>query len=128
MAEAGFDFMSILPLVLIFIVFYFLLIRPQQKQMKERKAMLAALSKGDHVVTNGGIMGKITAIDEHDILSVEIAKGVEVKVMRAMVSSVAAKTDAVSVEADEKPAAKKKAPAKKPAAKKKAPAKKAAKK
>ena len=120
MLESGFDFMSLMPLILIFVVFYFLLIRPQQKQMKERKNMLASLSRGDHVVTNGGLMGKITKIDEVEI-SVEIAKDVEVKVMRGMVNSVVLKTASASEEpakAVSKPAKKKTLAVKKKTAKK----------
>src|SRR3546814_5765131 len=57
---AGFDLVSLLPLVLIFVVFYFLLIRPQQKKVKEHKAMVQALRHGDRVVTSGGIVGQVT--------------------------------------------------------------------
>jgi len=121
MAEGGFDFMSLLPLILIFVVFYFLLIRPQQKQMKERKQMLSSLSRGDHVITNGGIMGKIIKIEDHDILIVEIAKNIEVKVMRSMVNSLTSKPTIVSqsdkkITKPKKPAASK---SKKTASKKK---------
>jgi len=79
------------PLILIFVVFYFLLIRPQQKRMKEHREMVAALSKGDEVVTAGGIVGKVVKVDEGE-LQVEIATGVKVRVMRATVSEVRSRT------------------------------------
>ena len=79
--------MQLLPLILIFVVFYFLLIRPQAKRAKEHKAMVAALAVGDEVVTSGGILGKVTEAGEQ-FLSVEVAEGVRVKVQRHTVSSV----------------------------------------
>ena len=80
-------FMQLLPLILIFVVFYFLLIRPQAKRAKEHKAMVAALAVGDEVVTNGGIIGKVAEAGEQ-FLTVEIAEGVQVKVQRHTVSTV----------------------------------------
>jgi len=80
-------FTGLLPIVLIFVVFYFLLIRPQQKRAKEHKNMVAALGVGDEVLTSGGILGKITRLDEQ-WLRVEVAKGVELSVARATVSQV----------------------------------------
>jgi preprotein translocase subunit YajC len=79
--------MQLLPLILIFVVFYFLLIRPQAKRAKEHKSMVAALAVGDEVVTSGGILGKVTEAGEQ-FLSVEVAEGVRVKVQRHTVSSV----------------------------------------
>jgi preprotein translocase subunit YajC len=79
--------MQLLPLILIFVVFYFLLIRPQAKRAKEHKAMVAALAVGDEVVTSGGILGKVTEAGEQ-FLSVEVAEGVRVKIQRHTVSSV----------------------------------------
>ena len=79
------------PLVLIFVVFYFLLIRPQQKRMKEQRAMLSAIRRGDRILTGGGIIGTVTRASE-DELTVEIAEGVRVKVMRSTVQTVLAKT------------------------------------
>jgi preprotein translocase subunit YajC len=90
-ATAG--LMSFLPLVLIFVVFYFLLIRPQQKKLKEHKSMLEALRRGDRVVTGGGIIGTITKIGSDDELVVEIAEGVRVRVLRSTVNMVLAKTE-----------------------------------
>ena len=84
---------SLLPLVLIFVVFYFLLIRPQQKKQKIHREMLEALRRGDRVVTAGGIVGTITKASETE-LTVEISEGIKVKVMRGMISDVLAKTEA----------------------------------
>jgi preprotein translocase subunit YajC len=80
-------FVQLLPLVLIFVVFYFLLIRPQAKRAKEHKAMVAALAVGDEVVTSGGMLGKITETGEQ-FLTVEVAEGVRVKVQRHTVGTV----------------------------------------
>ena len=81
----GSGLIGILPMVLIFVVFYFLLIRPQQKKAKHHKSMVAELAKGDEVVTNGGTLGKITDVDEN-FVTVEIATGVNVKVQRMAIS------------------------------------------
>ena len=84
-AGAGSGLIGILPMILIFVVFYFLLIRPQQKRAKEHRNMVANLAKGDEVVTNGGTLGKILEVDEN-FLTVEVAEGVNIKVQRAAVS------------------------------------------
>lgn len=91
-AAAGSDggLLGMLPLVLIFVLFYFMLIRPQTKRAKEHKNMVAALAKGDEIVTNGGLLGKIIEIDE-SFLTVSIADGVEVKVQRQAVSTLVPK-------------------------------------
>ena len=89
----GFDVMSFLPLILIFVVFYFLLIRPQQKRVKEQKAMLTALRRGDRVVTGGGIIGTISKVVSDEEVVVELAEGVRVRVLRATIASVLAKTE-----------------------------------
>jgi preprotein translocase subunit YajC len=78
---------QLLPLVLIFVVFYFLLIRPQSKRAKEHKAMVAALAVGDEIVTSGGILGRVTETGDQ-FLTVEVADGVRVKVQRHTVSTV----------------------------------------
>jgi len=83
---------QLLPFILIFVVFYFLLIRPQQKRMKEHKDMVANLRRGDVVVTSGGLVGKIAKVDEAEI-SVEVAEGVKVKVVRSMITDVRGKTE-----------------------------------
>jgi len=77
--DAGFT--SLIPLILIMVIFYFLLIRPQQKKLKEHKAMVEATKKGDSVITGGGIIGKVADVKD-DVLTVEIADGVKVKVRR----------------------------------------------
>lgn len=77
---------SLLPMVALFVIFYFLLIRPQQKRQKEHKNMVTGLAKGDEVVTMGGILGKITAVDDN-FITLEISKGVEVRVQRQSVQA-----------------------------------------
>lgn len=84
---------SLLPLVLIFVVFYFLLIRPQQKKAKAHREMLGALRRGDRIVTGGGLIGQIIRVVSENELIVEIAKDIKVRVMRSMVSDVIAKTE-----------------------------------
>ncbi len=84
-ASPGGDIMTFLPMIAIVVVFYFLLIRPQQKRAKETKAMLQALQKGDEVVTAGGIVGKISKLSEA-YADVEIAPNVEVTVQRSAIS------------------------------------------
>ena len=79
-----------LPLILIFVLFYFMLIRPQTKRAKEHKNMVAALAKGDEIVTNGGLLGKVIEVEE-SFLTVVIADGVEVKVQRQAVSTLVPK-------------------------------------
>jgi preprotein translocase subunit YajC len=83
----GAAFAGLVPLIIIFAIFYFLLIRPQQKQMKAHKEMLGALKVGDNVVTSGGLHGKITGLTEK-IVTLEIAKDVKVKVERGSISEV----------------------------------------
>ncbi len=93
-AGGGFGGMeSLLPLVLIFVVFYFLLIRPQQKKQKAHREMLGNLHRGDRIVTSGGLIGKISRIPNESELVVEIAEGVKVRVLRGMISEVSAKTE-----------------------------------
>jgi len=78
---------SMLPLVLMFVVLYFVMIRPQMKRQKETKAMIEALAKGDEIVTSGGMLGKISKIGE-SFLSVEVGNGVEIQVQRSAVVQV----------------------------------------
>ena len=87
-ADGGNQLMSFLPLVLMFVVFYFLLIRPQQKKQKETREMLKNLKRGDKVVTGGGIEGRIDAVTD-DKVKVEIAPGVVITVLRAYVAGLA---------------------------------------
>src|SRR6516225_11508994 len=82
-----------LPLILIFVVFYFLLIRPQQRKAKDQRAMLDALRRGDRVVTGGGIIGTVARVDSAEEVTVDIAEGVRVRVLRSTISSVLAKPD-----------------------------------
>jgi preprotein translocase subunit YajC len=79
-----------LPMIVIFVAFYFLLIRPQQKRQKAHTALIGALSTGDEVVTAGGILGKVTAVSEH-YATLQIADDVEVKVQKSTVSAVVPK-------------------------------------
>jgi len=87
---------GLLPIVLIFVVFWFLLIRPQQKRMKEHKAMIANLRRGDKVVTGGGIIGTITKVLDEGEVEVEIASDVKVRVARATITDVLNKTAPVA--------------------------------
>jgi preprotein translocase subunit YajC len=84
---------SIMPLILIFAIMYFLLIRPQQKKLKEHKAMVEALRRGDQVLTQGGIVGKVIKVAEDGIVEVEIAEGVKVKILKHTVAQVMSKTE-----------------------------------
>lgn len=84
---------SLMPIILIFIIFYFLLIRPQQKKMKEHRAMVEALRRGDEVITSGGIIGKVSKVQEDGRVEVEIADGVKVKVVKHTISQVLNKTE-----------------------------------
>jgi preprotein translocase subunit YajC len=83
---AGF-FMSVFPLVLIFIIFYFLLIRPQQRRMKQHQTMIGAVKRNDVAVTGGGIVGKVTKVDETEV-ELEIAPNVRVRVIKGTLSDV----------------------------------------
>ena len=89
--SGGFE--AFLPLILIFVVFYFLLIRPQQKKAKQHRETLAAIRRGDKVVTGGGILGNVTKVDNDYEVTVEIAKDVKVKVRRDLISGVISKTE-----------------------------------
>ena len=85
-AAASPGWVQFMPMILLFVVFYFLLIRPQQKRTKQHREMVSGLSKGDEVVTNGGVLGKITDVTDN-FVSLEIAKGVEIKVQRNLIQS-----------------------------------------
>ena len=84
---AGAFMMQIFPLVLIFVIFYFLLIRPQQKRMKAHQAMIQSAKPRDTVITNGGLVGKVTKVDDHE-LEIEIATGVKVRVVKTMLADI----------------------------------------
>lgn len=86
-ASSSGGLISFLPLIVIFALFYFMLIRPQMKRAKEHRQLVAGLQKGDEVVTNGGLLGKITGIDD-SFVTVKVAANVEIKVQRHAVASV----------------------------------------
>jgi preprotein translocase subunit YajC len=87
-------FQSLVPLILIFGIMYFLLIRPQQKKLKEHQMMVQALRRGDQIITQGGIMGKVTKVkDDSNEVEVEIAAGVNVRVIRSTIANVVNKTE-----------------------------------
>ena len=89
-AAAAGGFASLLPLILIFVIFYFLLLRPQIKRAKEHKKMVDALARGDEVVTSGGLLGRITRVDDN-FVSLELAEGVVVRVQRSAIGSMVPK-------------------------------------
>ena len=95
-APAGNDLMQFLPLVALVVVFYFLILRPQQKRAKEHKAMLTALQRGDEVVTSGGVIGSVTKVYEQ-YASVELAENVDVIVQKSAILSVLPKGTIKSV-------------------------------
>ena len=96
-AAAGGDtnsmLMSLLPFALIFVIMYFLILRPQQKRVKEHQELVKNLRRGDTVVTSGGLIGKVTKVVDDEQVEVEIADGVRIRQMRTMVSAVRAKTE-----------------------------------
>lgn len=114
---AGGGIMSFLPLILMFVIFYFLLIRPQQKKQKEMREMLKNLKRGDRIVTGGGIYGRIESITD-DKVNVEIAPGVVITVMRSYVAGLADLVQAQQPKKDAKKADKKPEAAEKPEEKK----------
>ncbi|MEL0165730.1 MAG: preprotein translocase subunit YajC [Alphaproteobacteria bacterium] len=93
LAEGGF---GLLPIIFVMVIFYFLLIRPQQKRAKQHKEMLAAIRRGDKIVTSGGLTGTVVkVVDDSDTVEVEIAKDVKVHVVRAMIADIRGKTEPV---------------------------------
>ena len=86
-------FAQFVPLILIFLIMYFLLIRPQQKKVKEHQAMVAALRRGDTVVTQGGVIGKVVKVKEDNELELEIADGVKIRVVQNTIAAVTSKTE-----------------------------------
>ena len=95
----GSSALTFLPFILIFVLFYLLILRPQQKQGKKREQMLKELKRGDAVITSGGIYGKILNISEDDVLSLEITKGVTIRVTRSAVAGLQ-NTEKVDVKED----------------------------
>ncbi|MDB2389913.1 preprotein translocase subunit YajC [Alphaproteobacteria bacterium] len=93
LAEGGF---GLLPIIFVMVIFYFLLIRPQQKRAKQHKEMLAALRRGDKIITSGGLTGSIVKVVEgSETVEVEIAKDVKVQVIRSMIADIQNKTEPV---------------------------------
>ena len=92
-------FMSLLPFVAIFVIMYFLILRPQQKKVKQHQELVKNVRRGDTVVTSGGLVGKITKVVDDDQIEVEIADGVRVRQLRQMISDVRAKGEPVKDEA-----------------------------
>ena len=86
---------SIMPLILIFVIMYFLILRPQQQKVKQHQTMVKALRRGDTVITSGGLVAKVTKVVDDDQIEVEIADGVRVRQMRSMVSDVRSKGEPV---------------------------------
>jgi len=84
-------FVQMLPLLLVFVIFYFLMIRPQQQRMKQHQATIAAVQKGDEVITGGGLRGKVTKVADDEV-EVEIAQGVRVQVVKSTLSHVLSKS------------------------------------
>ena len=80
-------FQQIIPLVFMFAIFYFLLIRPQQKKAKEHKALLEAMKKGDNVITAGGVHGKVITV-ENDLVTLEVANNVHIKITKSYIASI----------------------------------------
>ena len=89
---------TLLPFVLIFVIMYFFILRPQQKRAKEHQELVKNLRRGDTVITSGGLVGKVTKVVDDDQIEVEIADGVRVRQVRAMVSGVRAKGEPVKDE------------------------------
>src|SRR5262245_43301224 len=88
----------LIPMVLVFVIFYFLMMRPQQKRVKQHQEMVKNLRRGDTVVTSGGLVGKVTKVVDDDQIEVEIASDVRVRQMRSMVAEVRAKGEPVKEE------------------------------
>ena len=86
-------FQDFIPLILIFAIMYFLLIRPQQKKVKQHQNMVASLRRCDQVVTQGGLMGKVTKVKEENEIEVEVADGVKVRVVQNTIAQVLSKTE-----------------------------------
>ena len=90
---SGSGFAQFIPLILIFVIFYFFLIRPQQKKVKDHKLMVAALKRGDEVVTSGGIIGKIERILGNDKVDLSISENVTIQVVQSTIQSLLSKSD-----------------------------------
>jgi preprotein translocase subunit YajC len=93
--DSGGMITSFMPLILIIVIMYFLILRPQQRKVKQHQEMVKALRRGDTVITNGGLVGKVTKVVDDDQVEVEIADGVRVRQMRSMINDVRAKGEPV---------------------------------
>ena len=91
-------FEMLLPFILIFIIMYFLILRPQRQQAKRREEMLKAIRRGDSVVTNGGIIGKVTKVVDDNEVELQIADGVKVRALRSLIAEVRTKGEPVAGE------------------------------
>ena len=89
-------FAQFIPLILIFAIMYLLLIRPQQKKLKAHQAMVAALRRGDQIVTQGGLIGKVSKVKDDNEIEVELAENVKVRVVKSTVAQVISKTEPAS--------------------------------
>jgi preprotein translocase subunit YajC len=90
---SGSGFAQFVPLILIFVIFYFFLIRPQQKKVKDHKSMVAALKRGDEVITSGGIVGTIERVHEDDKIDLSISENVTVKVVKSTIQNLLTRAD-----------------------------------
>jgi preprotein translocase subunit YajC len=90
--------MSLLPFILIFVIMYFLILRPQQKRVKQHQEMVKNVRRGDTVVTSGGLIGKVTKVTDEEQIEVELAEGLRVRQMRQMIAEVRAKGEPVKDE------------------------------
>lgn len=98
-SDSGSMLMSLLPFVLIFVIMYFLILRPQQKRVKTHAEMVKNVRRGDTVITNGGLIGKVTKVIDDDQIEIEIADDVRIRQLRQMISDVRAKGEPVKDEA-----------------------------
>ena len=94
--DSGNFLVSLMPFVLIFVVMYFLILRPQQKRVKDHREMVASLRRGDTVVTTGGLVGKVSKVVDNEEDQVEIAQGIKVRVIRSMISQVRSRGEPVA--------------------------------
>ena len=90
---SGQGFAQFIPLILIFVIFYFFLIRPQQKRVKDHKAMVASLKRGDEIITSGGIIGTIERVMEDDRIEVNIGENVKVQIIKSTITSLLKKEE-----------------------------------
>ena len=97
-SNGSFDPVSLIPFVLLIVVFYFFLIRPQQKKVQEHKRMVSDLSRGDRVLTSGGIVGQVVRVNEENTAVIEVAQGVRICVFKSMITQVLEKTFPLKLE------------------------------